>query len=358
MEGKRITQQDIARALGLNRSSISLAFSNHPSIPEKTRERILAKAEAMGYRPDPMLSALAAYSKHNRSTNFQGTLIWLHSSLTFNYKNSITYSQHHLGAKSRALKHGYLLKALDINVKGMSPQRISSILMARNVQGILVCPQPLHIHEVSLQWKNFSALTFGYSLKSPNLNKACATHYHSTMTLTTRLRELGYRRIGFYLDDLTDRRTDHTYLSGFVTNCHTNPTEIFIPPLVYPRKKLHSQSLLEWIKQHQIDVVMTDNTNTVTFLRQNGIRVPEDIGVACYALRTRQTDISGWYENSIGVGESAVDFLIEMIHRGERGIPQSPSYVLVEGTWISGATLKNKRSSNRTKQTRLGKSVA
>jgi hypothetical protein len=37
-----------------------------------------------------------------------------------------------------------------------------------------------------------------------------------------------------------------------------------------------------------------------------------------------------------------VDFLVDMIHRNERGIPETPRWVLVEGTWQNGATLNGR----------------
>ena len=63
----RVTQQDVALRAGVHRTAVSLALKKHPSIPAETRERIEAVAAEMGYVPDPMLSALAAYRGSRRT---------------------------------------------------------------------------------------------------------------------------------------------------------------------------------------------------------------------------------------------------------------------------------------------------
>ncbi len=56
----RVTFLDIARAAGVDKSTVSLALSGHPRISEATRERVRAVAEKLGYAPDPALASLAA----------------------------------------------------------------------------------------------------------------------------------------------------------------------------------------------------------------------------------------------------------------------------------------------------------
>lgn len=49
----------LAVALGLSQSTVSRALSAHPGIPETTRHRVVAAAEAMGYRPNARARSLA-----------------------------------------------------------------------------------------------------------------------------------------------------------------------------------------------------------------------------------------------------------------------------------------------------------
>jgi DNA-binding LacI/PurR family transcriptional regulator len=57
---ERISQRDIARELGVDTSTVSLALRGHPRISAKTVQRVQETAERMGYRPDPALASIAA----------------------------------------------------------------------------------------------------------------------------------------------------------------------------------------------------------------------------------------------------------------------------------------------------------
>lgn len=54
----KTTIHDIARALGLNASTVSRGLHDNPAVSEKTRELIHAKAREMNYRPNHMAAAL------------------------------------------------------------------------------------------------------------------------------------------------------------------------------------------------------------------------------------------------------------------------------------------------------------
>jgi LacI family transcriptional regulator len=53
-----VTLEDIARALNVSKMTVSRAINNHPEISHATRERILATARKMNYRPNQFARAL------------------------------------------------------------------------------------------------------------------------------------------------------------------------------------------------------------------------------------------------------------------------------------------------------------
>jgi len=57
------TLEDIARALNVSKMTVSRAINNHPEISRETRERVLAAAQKMNYRPNQFARALT--SKHS-----------------------------------------------------------------------------------------------------------------------------------------------------------------------------------------------------------------------------------------------------------------------------------------------------
>lgn len=57
----------IAAAAGLSRNAVSLALRNSPEIAPSTRARVQALAEKMGYRPNPLVTALMSQLTRGRS---------------------------------------------------------------------------------------------------------------------------------------------------------------------------------------------------------------------------------------------------------------------------------------------------
>ncbi len=53
-----VTQAEIARKLGVSRQLVTFALSDYPNVAKESRERILAAALEMGYRPNPHARAL------------------------------------------------------------------------------------------------------------------------------------------------------------------------------------------------------------------------------------------------------------------------------------------------------------
>lgn len=342
MEQRRITQQDIARRAGVHRATVSMAFKAHPNIPEKTRARILKIAAELGYTPDPMLSALAAYRNRQRPASYHGTLAWLASSAHgFDWRDRTLrphFSDYFEGAAAQAKQYGFQLEIFDFNPARLTPARLASILGARGVSGVLLCPQPRPETNLEFPWQNFSAVTFGYSLAMPQLHTVSATQYRAMRQTLHELRRLGYRRIGLALDADHDLRTDHNYLAGFLVEQHLALDHDPVPMLTAPYTD--HRSVTRWLDQYRPDAVVTGNYHFLDVLRSLGRRVPQDIGVACPLLPSPDTELAGVIENSPGIGSVAVDFLIGMIHRQERGIPANPQRIHVEGRWLPGKTLR------------------
>jgi len=57
--------QDLAEAVGLHMSTVSLALSGKGTISAATRQRVLTTARALGYRPNPLAQRLASSVSHS-----------------------------------------------------------------------------------------------------------------------------------------------------------------------------------------------------------------------------------------------------------------------------------------------------
>jgi LacI family transcriptional regulator/LacI family repressor for deo operon, udp, cdd, tsx, nupC, and nupG len=339
---RRVTQKDVARAAGVHPATVSLALRNSPSIPEKTRVRVRKIAAKLKYAPDPMMAALASYRSRMRSPQFHGTLAWLaNTTETLNWRNVTHFTTYLAAAKTQAESMGYRVETFDLGEMGVTPSRAASIAQARGIKGILVCPQPQPDTEiVSFPWERFSAVTFGYSLTRPLLHSVAAAHYRATMRVMRELHARGHRRIGWAFRPEHDARVDHNFLAGYLTACEV--LELGRPLPLCPDDALHDGSILrKWLREHRPDALVTGNAGILPILDSWGVRWPRDLAVACPLLTSEKGPLAGVVEDNVRLGEAAVEYLIGMIQRGERGIPGRPQRLLAEGVWTPGATLRD-----------------
>ena len=69
-----ITIHDVAGALGLHKSTVSLALSGKGNLSASTRERVIAMSQELGYEPNPLAQRLAFGVSNSVVYIFSGTL--------------------------------------------------------------------------------------------------------------------------------------------------------------------------------------------------------------------------------------------------------------------------------------------
>jgi len=338
-DGQRVTQQDIALRAKLDRSTVSLALRNHPSIQLKTRKRIQAIAEELGYSPDPMLAALASYRNKVQPASYHGTLAWLsNSAFGYDWRAKAHFRDYFAAAAQRAKTFGYNVEEFDINSPNVTRRRLASILRARNISGILVAPQPKPETELEFPWEQFSAVKFGYSMVKPELHTFATTHYRNASRVAKNVYALGYRRVGLAFTRTQEQRLDNSYLAAYLAEEFLEHSAIQIPPFMEDRDK-NSPQFVAWLRKYKLDAIVAGSPVIKEFLAKAGLRIPQDVGIALCGMPKPHPGFAGVVEDSFRVGEAAVDCLISMIQRGERGVPELPVRTLVEGYWVDGDSL-------------------
>lgn len=338
---RRPTQADVARLAGVHRTTVCMALKNFPNIPESTRKRIREIAQKIGYAPDPMLSALAAYRNRMRPRAFQGTLAWLVNDFPpFSWKRIAAFVQYFKGAAQQASVHGFNLEVFNLGDSGMPADRLAGIFRSRNIRGILVCPQPQPNMKLEFPWEEFSSVTFGYTLVSPRLHCVTTSHYRATLQAMEEMHLLGYRRIGFMMTKVHDQRILHTCLSGYLADTYIRfPKQRKIPPLILENEE-DSAGLLRWYRKYAPDAILI-GAGLDLLARKAKLDVPGEVGIACCSLPHNYTpSVSGVQENPFHVGEVAANQVVAMIQRGETGVPRLCQQILVETEWNCGKTLR------------------
>lgn len=340
MNPRRVTQADIARQAGVTQTTVSLALRNHQSVSVTVRDRIVKLAESMGYRPDPMLASLVAYRHSMQSVSFQGVLAWVTNYPTASGWGMGQQLGYFKGARKRAEELGYKLEETWLGEYRANPERFNRVLLARGIQGLLLAPQMKPKTTIDLDWSQFSAVTFGYTLHSPRLHMVMNHQFLNMTHLIRELHDQGYRRVGIAMPTSNDERAENSYLGAYLVEQSKLKRADRIPSFV--RRRIDPTAFLKWVKRHTPKIIVTD-LGTANLLREwltaAGYAIPGDVGLALPNVPFEGRFYSGIDENPLLVGAAAVDSLVGMLHRNERGVPNYTRYLLIEGHWFAGESL-------------------
>ncbi len=242
------------------------------------------------------------------------------------------------GAQHRADQLGYRLEEFWLSEPGMNSQRLSQILRARGICGVLIAPLPRPRGHCSLDWDQFASATIGYSLLRPSLHRA-ENHQARTMQLALRrLAKLGYRRPGLALSERFDARGDYNWSAAFLARQHRLSPPDVIPPLIFP--ELRATQLRQWFRRYRPDVVLAGDLAVLQHLRGFSRDRAASVGFVHLEWSPDLEGVAGVRQNTWRVGAATVDLVVEQLEHGAYGIPDVPKTVLIEGEWMDGVTAR------------------
>ena len=335
---RRVTLRHLATKLGFHLSTVSLALRNSPKLPARTCRKVQKLARRMGYRPDPMLTAISVYRKIEASPRYQATIAWINNwpgrrDMLGNH----THREYCEGARERAEECGYVLEDFWLLEPGLKTEKLGRVFKARNIQALLFAPQPKAQPLPAFRYDDFFAVAIGYTIQPPVLNCVTNHHFHTMNLLLKHLQEMNYRRIGLCMDSVWDDKVENCWLGGMTLWHWKNPGLKVVPP--FREQFSEVKAFQAWLRRDKPDVIISHD-RFAEALKNLDYRIPRDIGFASLDLNPEEKYLSGACQNSRLIGRKAVNFLIDMLHSGERGIPRFPSRLLVESEWRPGKTLR------------------
>lgn len=341
---RTITQRDIARAVGVSNATVSLALRNSELLSQERREEIQSAARQMGYRPNPAAAELSRHKRNSTQHPTHAALAWINAWQPAEklraYKQFDDYWK---GAAEAACKLGYHLE--EFRMAGtVTPERLHRILEARGIRGILLPPQSPHPDWKEFPWENYSIVRFGRSLRNPRAHVVSSDHVSNAMLAIARMRDAGYRRIGFLTNE-TDlaQQAGHLSEAGFLMAQQMMDESDRVPICSITRipNSGRAATVAKWLEQHAVDAVFTDEKESLAILQKVGIRTPADIGLACANIQDIPIS-AGIDQNPLEIGKVALLMLHSLITDHEHGVPGIFRQLLVKGTWVDGDSLPNK----------------
>jgi LacI family transcriptional regulator len=354
MNERRVTLADIAAKAGVHVTTVSMALRNHPRLPEPTRLRLQKLAAEMGYAPDPFLRALVAYRGKLAPRTHPPTLAYVTNWATrWGWKKATAHADFFAGAEAKSKELGFNLDCFWLREPGMTQPRLSGILHARGIQGIILASHGREMGDaMAIDWENFSAVKIDYFPHQPALHNVTNNQCDIVRLAMQKVMAAGYRRIGFIMHRGWDHAVDHLWKAGFLCEQDRLPMVDRIPPYFFPDAEpvdlwfnedrapltVDPGALKKWLGKYRPDVVITKSSFVQAALTELGLRVPRDLLLVDVFLEDDTGLLAGVRQNHRTVGALAVETVAGQLQHGKRGVPEIPTTTYVEGTWFDGAS--------------------
>ena len=342
--GPRVSLREIARRLDVSHVTVSLAIRNSPSVSDTTRAKIQKLAGELGYRPDPILCALADYRNGGSKYGIHSVVAWINAwedpEALRAHKEFDLYWK---GASQCAAKHGHVLEEFRVG-KRMDLRSLHRVFQEQNIRGILLPPHgPSQRDWRDFPWEDYSVARFGRSLKYPAAHLVTANQLANTYLAVRSMRERGYRRIGLVAQAPGhDPRGPH-FTSGFLSarEHFRDAGSMSIFHVLGPPGKEEVARFKKWLKKERPEALLSIDDHRSLF-QAAGLRVPDDVALAVTSVLDGGAD-SGMDQHPEEIGRVALLLMNSLIRDGERGLPKVFRQVLVEGSWVDGASLPDRR---------------
>ncbi len=341
-DSRRVTLKDVARRAGVHFTTVSLALRGHPGLPDGTRSRIVAIADELGYRRDPVLMALTSRRVNVHLPHKVSRMAFLtdqRDQASFNRTPHMRYFLE--GAVRQAEMMGYSCDLIFIRGPGFSASDLEDRLRAKEYDGVIIGAFHLPDDRLTLDWSRYAIVKIDTRFMQPNSAFVANDQMGAVRLAWQRLRRLGYRRIGMAIGIYDEIATNNLYSAGSLIEQAGLPEGERIPPLYFDYADQVEDAvpkLREWARQHRPQVVICNWSHIVPMAVATGLRVPEELACVCLCLNDPDPRVAGVIQNHRAVGRRAAEKLALAAKAGERGIPAQPSAIYIAGQWQDGAS--------------------
>ena len=332
-----VTIKDVARSCGLSISTVSKVFNGYPDISEVTRRQVMEAAHEIGYRPNALARAL----KTNRSYNL-GVLF---------VDENISGLMHPFFAavlnafKGEAETWGYDITFINHNIGTMEMTYLEHCRY-RNVDGVCLACVDFYSAEVAeLVNSDIPCVTIDHMFN----NRPCiiSDNLNGIRMLVDRAVALGHRRIA-YIHGQRNSSVTENRIRGFYRAMEANGLAVpegYVIQGRYDDIDHIRGDLLALLGRPDRPscVLLPDDASyfgALDTLREQCLRVPEDISVAGYdgirstqAVHPRLTTVS---QDSAAMGRQAALRLIDRIDHPNTAISDP---VLIPATLVEGESM-------------------
>lgn len=335
-------QRDIARELGVNQATVSLALRGDLSISEAMRQRVRETAERMGYRQNAYVATLMSQIRSGRKLSEQGVIALIVDARSEQeWYRTRSYRVYHQGLVRRATELGFRVESFFLGASGVNAKALDRILQARGIRGVILAPPYRANRSLALDWEHYICVGCGHAREPQLFDRVANDHAQNVIIAFKELSAMGYTRIGLSLPGNTSKVPELKWMSGYLEAQNRLPRKQRIPLFTGDSPDPSLAEFCVWFRKWRPDVLLSLTGHDKIWLDSMRQQVPRDIGLACL-VRQPGSSMAGVDEKNEVIGASAIEWVASRIVRNEFGVPEHPKLILIEGAWRDGATLERK----------------
>lgn len=271
MKKRSVTSQQVAALAGVSQSAVSRCFSPQASIAPKTREKVLAAAKQLGYRPNSIARSLITRSSR--------TIAVVMSQL-----DNPFYAQMLDYAARLFQQHGYHLLLFMSNDEEQSASVMGDILQSQ-ADGILMLAATLSssLAEECVE-RSIPVVMINRTVVFEGVSQVASDNYHGGYWVGELLAKRGYQRIAF-IAGLPESSTSSQRRLGFLTALADHGRECWAEACGdYQFATAQAATRRLFAAAPFPDAIFAANDHMAvavidTLRAEMGLRVPEDVGV-------------------------------------------------------------------------------
>jgi DNA-binding LacI/PurR family transcriptional regulator len=313
LEKKSITVKDIARMLGLSKSTVSRALGGKSDIHPETRKKIVALAEELKYEKNSI-----AVSLKQRKTNTIGVIV--PETINRFFARAIG------GIQTRAEMAGLNVMICQSNESYITEKKNLQSLLGSRVDGLIVSVSgetDSSSHFLSLREKGIPLVFFDRILEDVATSQVVTNNFDVAYQGTDHLIQQGCRNIAF-LTGPAHLSTSKSRLDGYLnavrkSNLTVNESQIIYAPYGTNKAESFTRHLLSLPQRPDAIFAINDYMalEMMHIIKKSGLRIPEDVAI----LGFNNENMSEFVEPSLSsiehpahdIGMAAADLVINHI---------------------------------------------
>lgn len=298
----KITIKDVAKACGVNVSTVSRVINNDTRISQETARKVKKAVEELGYKP-----------LRKKSVPNKEIILAIPNTGIYTIGATLDYLSKHLKEKD------YDIRIVNLRFDRQITTTIAEDLCKKNPSGIILygCYVPEAAAKVFYKHNIPTIVRHG---ETQHLISVCVNNYNGIQEAVKYVISRGYKKVGFIGWQPTDHNTHtrHVSFTNALTDAGLN-SDIMVNKTLDVAGGYESTK--EMIEKYQPEVIVYAADilayGGIQYLREENMTYPDDIGLIGFddSIPSAALGLTTMYELIEETAELVMDNLLEMINQ-------------------------------------------